>query len=279
MSSIHKVLYMKRAARIGAIIKILSDSPSKSFGLSYFCETLNAAKSSISEDIKIAKEISENIGIGKIVTTSGAGGGVKFIPDIKDKALCDVQNKLCNLLKDPTRILGGGFLYTSDIFFNANFVKEMAPAFAKKFLHSGADYVATIETKGIPLALMTAQLLNLPTIVVRREAKISEGPTISINYFSGSTDIIQKMSMAKKAIGSGKKAIIIDDFMRAGGSLKGIAELLGEFGVEVAGIGVAISTLEPSTKKVRDYTSLVYLGDVDESKKLIEAFPNKDVLL
>lgn len=87
------------------------------------------------------------------------------------------------------------------------------------------------------------------------------------------------MSMAKKAIGSGKKAIIIDDFMRAGGSLKGIAELLGEFGVEVAGIGVAISTLEPSTKKVRDYTSLVYLGDVDESKKLIEAFPNKDVLL
>ena len=38
---------MKRAARIGAIIKILSDSPSKSFGLSYFCETLNAAKSSI----------------------------------------------------------------------------------------------------------------------------------------------------------------------------------------------------------------------------------------
>ena len=87
---------MKRAARIGAIIKILSDSPSKSFGLSYFCETLNAAKSSISEDIKIAKEISENIGIGKIVTTSGAGGGVKFIPDIKDKALASGTPPSCS---------------------------------------------------------------------------------------------------------------------------------------------------------------------------------------
>ena len=140
---------MKRAARIGAIIKILSDSPSKSFGLSYFCETLNAAKSSISEDIKIAKEISENIGIGKIVTTSGAGGGVKFIPNRKNKALCDVQNKLCNLLKDPTRILGGGFLYTSDIFFNANFVKEMAPAFAKKFLHNDTDYLTRSEERRV----------------------------------------------------------------------------------------------------------------------------------
>ena len=28
-----------------------------------------------------------------------------------------------------------------------------------------------------------------------------------------------------------------------------------------------------------DWYSLIYLGDVDKSKKLIEAFPNKDVLL
>lgn len=269
---------MKRAARIGIIMKKLSDTPNKLFSLSYFCDLTGAAKSSISEDIKIAKGIAKDIGIGKIVTTPGAGGGVKLIPDITPDSLLDIQGKLCNLLRNSSRILGGGFLYTSDIFFNAGFIKEMAYVFAKEFIDSEADYVATIETKGIPLALMTAQLLNLPTIVVRREAKISEGPTVSINYFSGSTDRIQKMSMAKKAIGNGKKAIIIDDFMRAGGSMKGISELLGEFDIEVAGIGVAISTTEPNIKKVRNYTSLVYLGNVDESKGIIEVYPNEKIL-
>ncbi|MEG0392837.1 MAG: phosphoribosyltransferase family protein, partial [Anaerovoracaceae bacterium] len=166
---------------------------------------------------------------------------------------------------------------TSDIMFDPNMAREMAPVLARKFKDCGANYVATIETKGIPLALMTAHLLNLPTIVVRRETKISEGPTVSINYFSGSTDRIQKMSMAKKATVPGSKALIVDDFMRAGGSLKGIAELLGEFDVEVCGIGVAIASVTPEIKKVSQYTPLVYLGNVDEDKKTIEVFPNSQI--
>lgn len=269
---------MKRTVRISMLIKILSDYPNSFFSLSYFCKLFGAAKSSVSEDIKIAKEIVSDIGNGTIQTVSGAGGGVKFVPDINNVSLEKIQDKLCEMLKDPSRILGGGFLYTSDIFFDAHLVKEMAPVFAKKFLDSGADYVATIETKGIPLALITAQLLNLPTIVVRRESKISEGPTVSINYFSGSTDRIQKMSMAKKSIKKGKRAVIIDDFMRAGGSLKGISELLAEFDVEVTGIGVAISTIQPSVKKVDNYYSLTYLGNVDESSGTIEIYPNREII-
>lgn len=215
--------------------------------------------------------------LGMIETVAGAKGGVRFIPHINDAQSLEAQEQLCNLLQSPDRILGGGFLYTSDIMFNPNIVNTLAPIFARKFGDLKADYIATIETKGIPLALATSHLLNIPTIVVRRETKISEGPTVSINYFSGSVGSIQKMSLAKKATVPGSKAIIIDDFMRAGGSLKGIVELLGEFDVEVSGIGVAIASVTPEHKKVEDYTPLVYLGDVDEDKKKIEVFSNKKI--
>ena len=37
------------------------------------------------------------------------------------------------------------------------------------------------------------------------------------------------MSMSKRAIAPGAKVLIIDDFMRGGGSIVGISEMIGEF--------------------------------------------------
>lgn len=265
---------MKRSERTSAIIKILSDAPGKVFGLQYFCDRFNIARSTVSEDIAIVRKGIESNGLGRIATVSGPGGGVKYIPYIDSQETLFVQEKLCSALANSDRFLGGGFLYTSDIMFNPAFAEKLARIFACLFSDRQADYVVTIETKGIPLAFMTAKLLNLPTVVVRREPRISEGPTISINYFSAAAEKMQKMSISKKAVRPGSKAIIIDDFMRAGGSIKGICELLSELDVEVIGTGVAIASTAPKTKKIADYQPLVYLNAVDENKGIIDASPN-----
>lgn len=268
---------MKRTQRVGAIIKLLTDSPCRLYPLQYFCDTFGAAKSSISEDISLADASVRATGTGCIETIHGARGGVRFVPDITEEALYRLQDELCTRLRDSSRILGGGFLYTSDIMFDTHLVRELASVFTKKFKDRNADYVATVETKGIPLATMVAHQLNLPLVIIRREAKISEGSTVSINYFSGSYDRVQKMSIAKRAVIAGSKAIIIDDFMRGGGSTKGIADILAEFEVSVAGIGVAIVGTLPEKKRVGDYTAVVYLGDVDEEQKTIEVYPNREI--
>ena len=137
--------------------------------------------------------------------------------------------------------------------------------------------MATVETKGIPLAAMTAHYLNLPLVIIRREAKVSEGSTVSINYFSGSYDRVQKMSIAKRAVVPGSSAIIIDDFMRGGGSTKGIADILSEFDVSVAGTGIAIASRTPEKKKIAEYTAILYLGEVDEVNRTIEILPNNQI--
>lgn len=268
---------MKRAERLALIVKILTDSPCKDFSLGFFCEMFGAAKSSISEDLHMAAGILRQTEMGDIITTSGAGGGVRYVPGISNEAVKALQQEVCTRLNDKSRILGGGFLYTSDIMCDPNFAKRVGYTFARKFYDLGANYVATIETKGIPVALMTAQALNLPLVIIRRETKISEGSTISINYFSGSYDHVQKMSISKRAVAPGSRALIIDDFMRGGGSIKGIAEILSEFDVKVAATGVVIASAKPEKKKVEDYVPLVIMEDVDEEHKTVNVFPNSQI--
>ena len=269
---------MKRTDRVCALVKILSDNPNKSFPLSYFCELFDAAKSSVSEDISAAKKTVELMELGEIETSSGATGGVRFMPNISKRETKLLLEELCLKLSDPSRILAGGFLYTSDIMFDSSFARKTGEIFAKHFKEKKANYIVTVETKGIPVALMTSEMLNIPLVVIRRESKISEGSTLSINYFSGSNERIQKMSIAKRAITPGSKAIIIDDFMRAGGSAKGIVDMMKEFDVEIVGTGIVIASKEPVQKKVSEYFSLVYLGTVDENSKQIEIFPNQELI-
>jgi len=218
-----------RNNRIIYMTKMLCDSPNKIFSLKEFCEKFGAAKSSISEDLKIIKQTIEDEELGFIETIPGASGGVRFIPYAGDEQCIAAIEDFCTHISDPHRMLGGGFIYSSDIMFNPDIIEKLAVIFARKFKDLDADYIATIETKGIGLATLTARLLNVPVVVIRREAKVSEGPTLSINYFSGSSDRIQKMSISKKAVTPGSRIIIIDDFMRAGGSIQGISEIMEEF--------------------------------------------------
>lgn len=262
---------MKKNKRVGSLITELLSHPSKQYSYKDFCTKFDIAKSSLSEDIAIAGEVIAEEGIGKLETIQGANGGFRYIPSLSSNKLDNLQRTLASKLSDPSRILGGNFLYTSDLMFDSQLTRSMGAYFAGEFANLKADYIVTVETKGISLAADVAFMMNLPLVVVRREAKYSEGSTVSINYFSGSYDRIQKMSIAKRAVAPNKRAIIIDDFMRGGGSLKGVTEILSEFDIEVVGAGVAIASREPSKKKISSYLPVIYLDSIDEESKGIVA--------
>lgn len=268
---------MKKNKRVGMLMDELMNNPSKLFESKHFCSKYDIAKSSLSEDIKLINEILHDNGSGCIESIQGVGGGIRYIPGISKERIEILQQELITALSDTSRMLGGKYLYTSDIMFDGHFASDMARIFAQKFTSLNADYVVTVETKGIPIAAQTAFMLGLPLVVIRREAKYSEGSTVSINYFSGTNERIQKMSIAKRAVTPGSRAIIIDDFMRGGGSLKGIKDILGEFDVETVGIGVALESRFPERKKVTDYTSIIIIEDIDEENKTIRLTANKDL--
>lgn len=274
---VNVVQKFRRNQRIGALMKIFTERPNHVFSYNYFSELFNAAKSTISEDIVIIKELVKKFEYGNIETISGAAGGVVFVPYLSLKETTDILNKLCSIFSQKDRIIPGGYVYMTDIFNNPYIVTNIAKVIVSNFRNKKIDYVVTVETKGIPIAIMTAQKLDIPFVVIRRNNKVTEGATLSINYVSGSSEKIQTMSLSRKALKEGSKVLIVDDFMKGGGTAKGITDLMEEFKVKVEGIAVVVSTKNPKNKLVEDYLPLLILEDINEEKQAIRIKPNNDL--
>jgi purine operon repressor len=266
----------KRNERIGAIIKILADNPNKVITYNHFSEKFFAAKSSISEDVLVVKKIIEDLDMGKVETISGAAGGVKYIPLLSKIEKEQFLQEVCNMLKDPSRIIAGGFLYYTDVFFMPDIVDKLGRIIASNYLMEKVDYVVTMETKGIPVALMTAKYLNLPLVIVRRQSRVTEGTTVTVNYVSGTSSKISTMSLSKRAMKKDASVIIVDDFMKGGGTIKGIIHLMEEFDAEVKGVSVLIASKEPEKKLVERYNPLMIIDRLDGNDGEIQITPYKE---
>lgn len=259
--------------RICAITAILKENPNEIFPLSYFSELFGAAKSTLSEDISVIKETLPKMDLGEIEVILGANGGVKYIPTVSAEKKTEMKEFLAEKLRDPSRILPGGFIYTADIFLSPKYVKMFAEIIWGYYAKTAPDFIITVEAKGIPLAMEVARLFNVPLVVVRKENKLTEGSVVTINYISGFSRRMQTMSLSKRAVSEGQRTIIIDDFIAGGGTVKAVAELMKEFRITVLGCGVAITKKDPAKKKIDHYKSVIVLDEVDAENKTIHAYP------
>lgn len=262
---------MKRSDRLIGMTNYILEHPLELISLPFFTERYQAAKSSISEDLTIMDRMFQHEGIGYLESISGAAGGIRYIPKYDQEKSIAFIGSLAKRLNDPSRILPGGYLFMSDILGEPETVREIGRLFATAFAPLNIDVVLTVATKGIPLAYAVASFLNVPVVIARRDPKITEGSTVSINYVSGSSRKIQSMVLTRRSLKQGSTVCIIDDFMKAGGTIDGMKSLLKEFDATVAAIGVlAEAEDEEDERIVTDYTSLIQLSAVDEKNKQIE---------
>ncbi|MSE22640.1 pur operon repressor, partial [Lactobacillus parabuchneri] len=89
--------------------------------------------------------------------------------------------------------------------------------------------VMTIATKGVPIAQSVADFLNVPFVIVRHDTEITEGSTVNVNYVSGSSTRIEKMSLSKRSLKPDSNVLIVDDYMRGGGTVGGMISMVDEF--------------------------------------------------
>ncbi|EWG08755.1 pur operon repressor [Cytobacillus firmus] len=259
----------RRSERLIDMTNYLLNHPRQLVSLTFFSERYGSAKSSISEDLAIIKETFEQRGIGTLQTVSGAAGGVKFHVKVTDDEARPFVDELCSLIASPERLLPGGYLYMTDILGDPLIVQRAGRLFASAFADKPVDVVMTVATKGIPLAYAAANYLNVPVVIVRRDSKVTEGSTVSINYVSGSAKRIQTMVLSKRSLAEGSNVLIIDDFMKAGGTVNGMVSMLEEFKANLAGIAVLVEAEKAEERLVDEYLSLVRLSDVDVREKKI----------
>ena len=81
------------------------------------------------------------------------------------------------------------------------------------------------------------------------------------------------MSLAKRVMQPGSKVLIVDDVMKAGGTARGMMELVAEVDATVVGKAFLIETAQPENKLVDDYTAFFRLYDVNEETRKITIEP------
>lgn len=260
----------KRSERLVDITCHLLENPHELIPLTYFSDRYQSAKSSISEDLTIIKEMFEEKGTGKLLTVTGAAGGVKYIPKMAASDIKEVIAELMDKLGEKDRLLPGGYLFMADLLGNPRLMDRIGKVFASAFAEQNIDVIMTVATKGIQIAHAIARHLNVPVVIVRRDNKVTEGSTVSINYVSGSSRRIQTMVLSKRSMQRGQRVLLTDDFMKAGGTMHGMKNLLDEFECELAGIAVLVEAEHHEEVLVEDYISLAKLCKVNEKNRTIE---------
>ena len=59
----------------------------------------------------------------------------------------------------------------TDVIFSPEYSRKIGEIFSQLFIDREPTCVLTVETKGIPIALMTARALNVPMMVARQDSQ------------------------------------------------------------------------------------------------------------
>lgn len=256
---------VKRGERMAVMAHILTSQPNRLFSLNCFCDMFDSAKSSVSEDLSMLAADMQRYGLGTVETLAGAAGGVRYRPVGTAENDRSFILSVCDMLMQPDRRLPGGYLYFSDILSDPQLVSRMGSIIASRYYDRNVDFVLTMETKGIPVALMAASALRVPLIIARHKTRVYEGSAVNINYVTGSGNI-ESMSLSRRAVQPGQHALIVDDFMRGGGTAGGMVSLMKEFGVSVEGLCFVLAMAHPKGVVPENMTSLMLMEEIENDK-------------
>ena len=160
------------------------------------------------------------------------------------------------------RILRDGRALSEDVllvdsFLNHQVDTELMRAvgneFARLFKDAGVTRVATIEASGIAPAVMTAQALQTPLVILKKSTSsiLKEG-VIQTEVFSFTKNSSYQLTLKSQFVRPGDRVLLIDDFLANGEAAFGGIRLLEQAGASVAGVGAVIAkAFQPGMRKLR----------------------------
>lgn len=250
---------IRRSDRLVDMTRYLLAHPRTLISLTKFANQYESAKSSISEDLAILKRTFLQNGTGILETIPGAAGGAKFTPIMTEAEAENFVDGLVNEISDETRVLPGGYVYLSDLLGQPWILEKIGRLIATQYIKEPIDAVITAATKGVPVAQSVAEALNVPFVIARNDTKVTEGPTMSVNYVTGQAKRLEKMELSRRSLPMGSRVLIVDDFMKAGGTIRGMESLVREFEGTVAGVAVVVEG-EVEHRVIDKYSALIHVN-------------------
>ena len=137
---------------------------------------------------------------------------------------------------------------------DGNWMNAVGQEFARRFADAGITRIVTIESSGIAPAAMAALAMNLPMVIMKKQASsiLKEG-VLQTEVFSFTKNSSYQLTLKKHFVQSGDRVLLIDDFLANGEASFGAIRLLEQAGASVAGIGIVIAkAFQPGLQRLRD---------------------------
>jgi len=171
------------------------------------------------------------------------------------------------LLED--KILNEGVVLGEDILKVDGFInhqvdvplmEEIGKDMAEHFKGQGITKVFTIESSGIAPALFTAKYLNVPMVILKKQAsKNLQTEVWQTEVVSYTKETSYELTLAKHYISDEDHILIVDDFLANGEAATGAVRLIRKAHATIAGVGVLIEKgFQPGREKLEGQGIHVY---------------------
>ena len=136
---------------------------------------------------------------------------------------------------------------------DVDLMREVGAEFARLFAGEGITRVATIEASGIAPAVMTAQALDVPMVILKKsKSSILQEGVIQTEVFSFTKNASYQLTLKAQFVHPGDRVLLIDDFLANGEAAFGGIRLLEQAGAAVVGVGAVIAkAFQPGMGKLR----------------------------
>ncbi len=132
-------------------------------------------------------------------------------------------------------------------------MRRMGGEFAGHFRARGITKVATIEASGIAPAVMTAEALGVPMLILKKSVSsiLREG-ILQTEVFSFTKNAAYQLTLKADFLDKGDRVLLIDDFLANGEAAFGAIRLIEIAGAAVVGVGAVIAkAFQPGMRRLR----------------------------
>jgi len=132
-------------------------------------------------------------------------------------------------------------------------MRAVGAAFAERFRDGGITKVVTIEASGIAPAVMAAEALDVPMVIMKKSVSsiLREG-IIQTEVFSFTKNQTYLLTLKSDFLTGADSVLLIDDFLANGEAAFGAIRLIEKAGARVAAVGAVIAkAFQPGLSKLR----------------------------
>jgi adenine phosphoribosyltransferase len=123
--------------------------------------------------------------------------------------------------------------------------------FADYFKHAGVKKVVGIESRGFKFSGALAYALGVGTVMARKKGKLPRKTVERTHQLEYGDSMLQ---MHCDSIQRGERALIVDDVLATGGTMKAAIEMVEECGGIVVGLGFLLELPLGGREKLAGYT-------------------------